>query len=116
MVIIADSHRLRGTVARIVRGLYRHFVGRRLPLEHEVRVIDCEDPPTGLVLEWRNRVMAPLSAIEHRIGDVFECQYKLTDGDEEFSLWRMVFYGVSEYLAITGPPQDCVADGGLRRS
>lgn len=79
--------RIRGTIDRIVRGLFLHHAGRRLPSNYRVR--DFVMNPR-LTEEFINQIVAfPLHGTRDQ---VFEYRFSAAVDDPNATIWFLMFY------------------------
>jgi hypothetical protein len=97
-----DIDRLERVCGAIVRGLYRHHAGERLPDTHGVGVyitaaFDPKDKEHQNSV--RQLIAIGLGGNRRRLGDVFEYDYRLIEPGA--SAWVMEFYGGFPVVAVT---------------
>ena len=113
-IIGADVDRMYRVLIKIVKGLYYHWKGERLPDDYEVLVyLAGLGEPFQDVLPQAIRFVAKHEVL-HKIGDGSSFVYWVREGDElpDQSYWFMSFYRAVPILAATRrkkhPPRSCV--------
>ena len=91
-----DLERLNRVAARVVRGLFYHHSGRRIPNEYRV-VAYCttgiDSSQTEVVTQVQDMVNALLSGKPHIVGKgTFAYWYRFLEEDVHLSAWLLVFY------------------------
>jgi len=95
-----DGERMSRIVRKVIRGLYFHVTGKRLPPQYVVEThVVGREVPTESIRENERQI---LDVSETIIGDqAFSFRYVLAPQDEFLSVWRLEFYGVSRYMGYT---------------
>ena len=99
-----DTVRIHSVLRRIVKGLYFHRKGERLPPSFKVEVFSFRDFYRLPDSEVRTLVLHALSAVsEHRVGDhVFAYRYVSAAEGTSHSAWYLRFFNSVEFIALTG--------------
>ena len=102
-----DTVRIHCVLRRIVKGLFFHLKGERLPPSFEVKVFSLTDFYRFPDAEVRNLVLNALSvASEHRVSDhVFAYRYVLAAEGTGHSTWYLRFFNSVEFIVFTGLPR-----------
>ncbi|MFH1765939.1 MAG: hypothetical protein ABIF09_17265 [Gemmatimonadota bacterium] len=101
-----DHLRIEAVVARVIRGLFLHEYGQRLPTDAEVSGISMQEwsKMSPNVKRGLSKVIDPLRNLPDKpIGDGSTFRYRLTHvpGMVRFSAWLLTFYGGLFFLGIT---------------
>lgn len=100
---VVDGGRVIKVVKRIVRGLYFHHTGRRLPAQYEITAVYVANPSfldSPEATTFLNTMCAP-----HVLGNsVLVYRYSLTEGDDSASAWGLLFFARHAFLVLTALP------------
>ena len=99
-----NPRRLDRVVRRIVRGLYWHEVGGRLPLDYTVAVFTSDRLDGNLIAAAGLMRMAEFAASGTRVtfpGKSFEYAFRRASDNPNGSAWLMTFYGRVHFVALT---------------
>lgn len=102
-------HRIKKTMTRIVRGLYWHHLGKKVPNDLEVMIIgdkerDAYDIPRLLIfkeitdscLKGQRRIV---------VDKVFAYSVQFVAEDPRMAVFVMVFYNSEIFVALVSPPE-----------
>jgi hypothetical protein len=101
-----DLDRLNRVVTRIVKGLFFHEKGYRLPATHEaVGLVDPKLNQEEQSLAYLTKVLGPLQfQPETRVGDgIFSYRFLFTTDEPDSSVWLMSFYEKLHAIGVTLP-------------
>ncbi len=110
--IEVDPRRILRVVERIVRGLFFHHRGRRLPQGYELVAMKVGDrhQPYEPDAEMVPIVAALLREPAHHIGGVvFTYSLATVQGDDNATAWLLSFYRHQLFMAMTAPVGDAVS-------
>ena len=101
-----DLERVNRVLTRIVKGLFFHEMGYRLPDTHEV--FTAIDPPVDLERERDTNEFRVFAALLTRpiieIGDgVFSYRFLSSGEDSDSTVWLLTFYGAILAVGLTLP-------------
>lgn len=113
--IEVDPRRILRVVERIVRGLFFHHRGRRVPVDCELIAMRLGDRihPYEPEPEMVPIVTALVREPEHHLGGiVFTYSYAAVQGNENATTWLLSFYQHQLFMVMTVPVGDAVSEEG----
>jgi len=95
-----DGERMGRIIRKVVRGLYFHVKGKRLPSKYLVEThVVGQEVPTAAFRENESHILAFPEIV---VGDrAFTFRHIISPEDEFLSVWRLEFYGVTRYMGYT---------------
>lgn len=105
-----ETRRVQAAASRIVRGLYAHFMEKRLPETHELSVfpIDLQkgmdpfkEPELAEILSFIGK-----PGVRHKAADAFEVWYEQSLEDPDATAWYVRLASAFGIVALTAPKEE----------
>jgi len=97
-VVPLEEDRVQKIFGYLVRGLYHHVQGGRLPTDCEIRTwVIYEQTKLDLIASMNQHTIL----IPFTLRDVFTCWYLVDPADLKTSVWITEFYGAVCHAAVT---------------